>query len=163
MVSRVKSLDGLMVLRPFCQSKITCHLQQDVRDELKRQRLLELATLAQHGKGEIAETAAREIAKLSLDELLDSERSHLDLDNSNLNTLLRSEQHVTDQLCRLTRDVPSSLRKRPTNASTSQPKRRKKNDKAGAYSVMFRAILTTLFSNFAIKFTSANSKEPVHL
>lgn len=36
MVSRVKSLDGLMVLRPFCQEKISCRLQQDVHEELKR-------------------------------------------------------------------------------------------------------------------------------
>lgn len=44
MASRVKSLDGLIVLHPFRRSKISCPLQQDVRDELKRQRLLELCT-----------------------------------------------------------------------------------------------------------------------
>ena len=46
MISRVKSLDGLLVLRPFRQSRISCAVQQDVCDELKRQQLLELATLA---------------------------------------------------------------------------------------------------------------------
>ncbi|KAJ3840146.1 hypothetical protein EV361DRAFT_786414, partial [Lentinula raphanica] len=36
MVSRVKSLDGLIILRPFTRTKIMCRQSQDVRSELRR-------------------------------------------------------------------------------------------------------------------------------
>ncbi|KZV89332.1 hypothetical protein EXIGLDRAFT_570544, partial [Exidia glandulosa HHB12029] len=36
MASRVKSLAGLMILRPFDKSKITCRNSQDLRTELSR-------------------------------------------------------------------------------------------------------------------------------
>ena len=87
-VSRVKSLNGLMVLQPFCRSRITCNMQQDVQDKLKRQRLLELLTLAQNGDGELAQTAAAELKKLCLDEdkTLHAGGVELDLSSSNLDT-----------------------------------------------------------------------------
>ena len=98
MISRVKSLQGLMVLRPFHRSKISCNLQQDVRDELKRQRLLELGTLARHGDGELARTASKQLTDLRLDEFLNTEDIVLDLENSNLNTLTQHENRVASQL-----------------------------------------------------------------
>ncbi|KAJ3719269.1 hypothetical protein C8R42DRAFT_539950, partial [Lentinula raphanica] len=36
MISRVKSLEGLVILRPFSRSKIMCRQSQDVRQELRR-------------------------------------------------------------------------------------------------------------------------------
>ncbi|KAJ3836601.1 hypothetical protein F5878DRAFT_508778, partial [Lentinula raphanica] len=36
MISRVKSLEGLLILRPFGKGKITCHQSQEVRSELNR-------------------------------------------------------------------------------------------------------------------------------
>jgi hypothetical protein len=36
MLSRLRSLDGLCILRPFPESKITTHVSQEVRDELRR-------------------------------------------------------------------------------------------------------------------------------
>ncbi|KAJ7597824.1 hypothetical protein C8J56DRAFT_720921, partial [Mycena floridula] len=40
MVSRVKSLEGLIVLRPFKLKHITSRPNEDVRQEHKRQRVL---------------------------------------------------------------------------------------------------------------------------
>lgn len=105
MISRVRLLDGLMVLRPFRCSKISCPLQQDVRDELKRQRLLELASLARFGEGLLAEDATAELCQRNLDELLFSENTSLDLSNCNLQTLIQREDHVSRQVRCLTRDV----------------------------------------------------------
>ena len=98
MISRVKSLQGLMVLRPFHRSKISCNLQQDVRDELKRQRLLELSTLARHGDGELANTAAKELADRGLDELLNAEQEGLNLEKCNLNTVIQRQNSIETQL-----------------------------------------------------------------
>ncbi|KAL1659065.1 hypothetical protein GGF50DRAFT_33099, partial [Schizophyllum commune] len=44
MLSRVKSLDGLFILRPFAFKKITCNLSQDLRTEFKRLEILRLKT-----------------------------------------------------------------------------------------------------------------------
>ena len=98
MISRVKSLQGLMVLRPFHPSKISCNLQQDVRDELKRQRLLELSTLARHADGDLVHTAGRKLTKLGLEDLLNGEEQDLDLQNCNLNTLIHCQDGVAVQL-----------------------------------------------------------------
>ncbi|KAJ3710959.1 hypothetical protein EV361DRAFT_768360, partial [Lentinula raphanica] len=44
MVSRVKSLDGLVILRPFRRSKIMSRQSQDVRMEIKRLEALHIST-----------------------------------------------------------------------------------------------------------------------
>ena len=98
MISRVKSLQGLMVLRPFHQSKISCNLQQDVHDKLKRQCLLELSTLARHGDGDLANTAAKELADRRLDELLNAKQESLNLENCNLNTIIQRQNGIETQL-----------------------------------------------------------------
>ena len=103
MVSRVKSLDGLMVLCPFTQSRICCHMQEDVHDELKRQRMLELGMLSKHGVSELATTATAELSQLRLEEMLTLEQSVLDLESSNLDTLVRHEAQVGNQIMRFSR------------------------------------------------------------
>ena len=127
MVSRVKSLAGLMVLRPFRQDKICCNLQQDVHDELKRQRLLELGTLARHADGELADMASNRLRNMQLDELISSENTELDLSGSNLSTLVRREEKVTRQLMRFTREpavaLPSPLKRLASNQREEQAKR----------------------------------------
>ncbi|KAJ4464308.1 hypothetical protein C8J55DRAFT_403121, partial [Lentinula edodes] len=45
MVSRVKTLDGLLVLRPFQLKKIQCRQSEDSRSEHKRLQLLALETI----------------------------------------------------------------------------------------------------------------------
>ena len=110
MISRVKSLQGLMVLQPIHRSKISCNLQQDVRDKLKRQCLLKLGTLAQHGNGELARTASRELTDLRLEEFLNTEDTVLDLESSNLTTLTQRENHVATQLCSFSADTSTLVR-----------------------------------------------------
>ncbi|TDL13843.1 hypothetical protein BD410DRAFT_695407, partial [Rickenella mellea] len=44
MVSRVKSLDGLVILRPFSKKKITCRQSEELRNELRRLQFLHLKT-----------------------------------------------------------------------------------------------------------------------
>lgn len=46
MLSRVTSLQGLLILRPFARNKICCNISQDLREENKRLRILSLQTLA---------------------------------------------------------------------------------------------------------------------
>ncbi|KIJ56712.1 hypothetical protein M422DRAFT_85658, partial [Sphaerobolus stellatus SS14] len=36
MLSRLRSLDGLTILRPFASNKIRCRVPEEVRNELKR-------------------------------------------------------------------------------------------------------------------------------
>ncbi|KAF5341971.1 hypothetical protein D9611_001218 [Ephemerocybe angulata] len=57
MVSRVKSLSGLLVLRAFAKQKITCRQSQETRDEMKRLESLRLKTVVEHGSEEEAEEA----------------------------------------------------------------------------------------------------------
>ena len=141
MASRVKSLDGLMILRPFHQSKICCLLQQDVHDELKRQRILELSTLARHGEGEIAEKASADLTSLRLQQMLTLEdESELNLENCNLTTLIQREDHVLHQISCIPRDTdssqsPRSSTKRNASEQGSLSKRRRliQNDTNGKY------------------------------
>ncbi|KAJ7086284.1 hypothetical protein C8R43DRAFT_832243, partial [Mycena crocata] len=44
MVSRVTSLEGLVILTPFAKSVIQCHQSADVRNEFRRLRYLALKT-----------------------------------------------------------------------------------------------------------------------
>lgn len=52
MVSRVKSLSGLMVLWDFSKQKISCRQSQDTRDEMKRLEVLRLKTVLEYGSTE---------------------------------------------------------------------------------------------------------------
>lgn len=119
MISRVKSLNGLLILRPFRISKITCNMGEDVREELKRQRLLELVTLARHGDGDLARNASANLHKLNLGELLEEDETILNLEHCNLETLVRREDRIGNQVERLTRDIPTTMRKRPLDMSHS--------------------------------------------
>ena len=52
MVSRVTSLNGLLILRPFKFSKIKCRQSQDTRQEFRRLNMLRLHTIAKIGSSE---------------------------------------------------------------------------------------------------------------
>lgn len=52
MVSRVKSIDGLLILRPFSEDKIMCRRSEDARRESKRLDFLCMRTLIQYGSAE---------------------------------------------------------------------------------------------------------------
>jgi hypothetical protein len=49
MISRVTSLSGLLILRPFTKNKIQCHQSEDLRKEMKRLYKLKLDTIIQVG------------------------------------------------------------------------------------------------------------------
>ncbi|PCH37359.1 hypothetical protein WOLCODRAFT_48061, partial [Wolfiporia cocos MD-104 SS10] len=44
MISRVTSLEGLIILRPFDRGKISCRQSQDMRNEMVRLNILRLQT-----------------------------------------------------------------------------------------------------------------------
>ncbi|KAI0059112.1 hypothetical protein BV25DRAFT_1788882, partial [Artomyces pyxidatus] len=44
MISRARSLAGLLILRPFRKAKITCRQSEDVRREMQRLYVLDLQT-----------------------------------------------------------------------------------------------------------------------
>ncbi|KAF9787359.1 hypothetical protein BJ322DRAFT_719340 [Thelephora terrestris] len=52
MVSRCQSLDGLLVMRPFPISKITCRRSQDARNESTRLDLSRWQSIAVHGSAQ---------------------------------------------------------------------------------------------------------------
>jgi len=58
MVSRVTSLEGLLILRPFQYGKISCRQSQDTRKEFRRLDIIRLKTIA-----EIGSTIEKEMAK----------------------------------------------------------------------------------------------------
>ncbi|KAF8415487.1 hypothetical protein L210DRAFT_3431350 [Boletus edulis BED1] len=49
LLSRVKSLDGLLILRPFSFKRITCRPSEDARKETRRLQILHLMTIMMYG------------------------------------------------------------------------------------------------------------------
>jgi len=62
MVSRVTSLKGLLILRPFNFSKISCRQSQDTRTELKRLEYIRLKTIAESGTAVEKETEKKNLS-----------------------------------------------------------------------------------------------------
>jgi hypothetical protein len=63
MISRVTSLDGLLILKGFSISKITCRQSQESRDEARRQQYLALLTTIRTGTPEEVSDADAEIKR----------------------------------------------------------------------------------------------------
>lgn len=63
MISRVKSLDGLLILRPFQKKRIQSRQSEDTRNEMIRLSSLRLKTLMQRGDPEEAASAQRELSR----------------------------------------------------------------------------------------------------
>lgn len=61
MVSRCTDLDGLLIMRPFPISKITCRRSQEARDEFSRLNLLRLQTITSHGTWQEQEAARSQL------------------------------------------------------------------------------------------------------
>ena len=59
MVSRVTSLEGLLVLRPFHFAKISCRQSQETRTEFRRLEIIQLKTTADIGSMIEKETAQK--------------------------------------------------------------------------------------------------------
>jgi len=62
MLSRVASLDGLLILRPFSHSRISCRQSEDLRREVRRLELLRLQTIVQVGSPEESNSAQARLA-----------------------------------------------------------------------------------------------------
>ena len=62
MVSRVRKLEDLLILRPFPIGKITCRMSEDTRREQTRLHYLHLKTICKHGTPSEHEIALNEIA-----------------------------------------------------------------------------------------------------
>lgn len=67
MVSRAKSLDGLLVLRPFKSTKIACALSQESRTEKKRLQILDLVCRIDVGDELVVKAAKAALAALGLE------------------------------------------------------------------------------------------------
>lgn len=65
MVSKVKYLDGLLILRPFKKSKICCSPSEDVRREFRRLDFLQLRTLNVYGNAQEAGEARAALDAIS--------------------------------------------------------------------------------------------------
>ena len=58
MLSRVTSLEGLLILRPFSKTKICCNVSEDLRLENRRLREIALKTVMKHSDDEIQRLTA---------------------------------------------------------------------------------------------------------
>lgn len=67
MISRVRSLEGLVILRPFDKGKVTCRQSEDARRETKHLAILELQTTAFTGNVDEARVALSSLAELGVD------------------------------------------------------------------------------------------------
>ncbi|KAJ6530746.1 hypothetical protein B0H19DRAFT_1328010 [Mycena capillaripes] len=63
MLSRVTSLQGLVILTPFSKSKITCRRSEDARSEFRRLEYLALKTVTAYGTPAEAAAAALVLAR----------------------------------------------------------------------------------------------------
>lgn len=59
MLSRVTSLDGLLILRPFEKKKIQCRQSEDLRTDMKRLEKLRLQTIRTTGNDQEREEAEK--------------------------------------------------------------------------------------------------------
>lgn len=67
MVSCAKTLDGLLVLRPFKSKKICCAMSQDSRMEVKRLNILDLLTRIRVGNEAVVNEAKAALKRLGLE------------------------------------------------------------------------------------------------
>lgn len=65
MISRVTSLDGLLILNSFKKDRITCRQSEEVRNEATRHQILALHTIVETGSPEEVKEAKNKLAGLS--------------------------------------------------------------------------------------------------
>lgn len=73
MVSRVKTLAGLLILRPFTESKITCRQSEDTRREMKRLQFLRLKTVMNTGTSEENVAALEQLKRAGFGQYMSSD------------------------------------------------------------------------------------------
>lgn len=80
MVSRVKSLQGLLILRPFVIDRIRSRPSEDCRKEASRLEILRLRTIQEHGSVSERTWAQNELVKAGFQEQMQSSSGHEDVD-----------------------------------------------------------------------------------
>jgi hypothetical protein len=112
MVSRVTSLEGLVIISPFSKERICCRTSEDLRNETARLEMLALQTIIEYGaEDEVVRAKASIQAQFSLD-----------LDDEEERTISEDENSVPeDSWVRL-------KRKQQENQLLIQPRRRQKRD-----------------------------------
>ena len=100
MISRVKSLEGLIIMRPFNKKRICCRWSEDVCREFACLRMLELLTLVEHGSDIDVRSARDELTSKGLLNLIGQEYTDIDMENVNL-LLLNLRQAEDDRLTEL--------------------------------------------------------------
>jgi len=66
MLSRVSSLEGLVIVRPFAKSKIMCRQSEDARHEFRRLNLLRLQTIVQTSSSEESQQAKLLLSRIGI-------------------------------------------------------------------------------------------------
>lgn len=112
MISRVKSLDDLLIMRPFAKDRICRRLSEDVRRELGRLSLLECLTLVEHGTPTEIEEAKNELTRKGLIDLVAQQYEDVDIDNADLAGVHAHQ----DQICKWVNTFEmTDHRQRPKN------------------------------------------------
>ena len=104
MISRVKSLNGLHILRPFNISKIQCRQSEDTRRELQRLNFLQLLTIADLGDPLESARAQEALSKTkNRDQFFTENReendSHTSDSTRRLHRLQQQNIHLTSMSC----------------------------------------------------------------
>ncbi len=120
MASRVKSLDGLLILRPFKIEKIQRCQSEDYRNEQKRLRVLQLLTLEKYGQPNEVTHAQSELKKIG--QHCDMQNLCFDNDEEVEKMGNRQLDRVQDAIDRLS-TVPS--KRRSEDVVEKRPKRRR--------------------------------------
>lgn len=149
MLSRVKSLDGLCILRDFDKDKICCHMNEDCRKEIKRLNCLDLQTVL-----EVGSESDRNIAREELNikySTAEKEVATLPLSNEDDANCLQRGNGLLDQFQRTMKRAyqSSSQRKHAGHRSytmiRSGRKRKERDpDSAHALPAMREAMASTI-------------------
>ena len=98
MISRVRSLDDLLIMRPFQKDRISRWLSEDVRREFSRLAILELLTLIEHGESEDRDAARTKLASKGLLDLIEQQHTAFDIDIVNLTSLQTRQNDIARQV-----------------------------------------------------------------
>ncbi|KAJ6521747.1 hypothetical protein B0H10DRAFT_1865144 [Mycena sp. CBHHK59/15] len=83
MISRVTSLDGLLILKGFSKAKISCRQSEECRDEARRHEYLALQTIIRTGSAADAAAAEADLRQLFGSNNNKSETSAVQDENQN--------------------------------------------------------------------------------
>jgi hypothetical protein len=95
MLSRVTSLDGLAILRPFDKRKIQCRQSEDSRRETRRLEFLRMHTIIQHGDENESATAQTILSKSRYHQQISMDVDEVEIPTIPLDSARRLQQLQT--------------------------------------------------------------------